>query len=921
MKLLSILIRAYRSFNYDYRKKYNSEATSEKKPWEMIDDQWFPFIEIPIHSQITTIVGANESGKTHLINAVLHALGKKEEFSRLDRCRYLKSANTSLYENMSIGLHWKLDDIEKKRFEYLFAGLWPSQTIPLNEFYLFRDPHGFMVYIPEANGTYLKARLSHENEISFLQELPEIIELRASLKLNKIVLVRDLLRYDNYQKMESVVQLLQKILGLPLLPRFFKIWKENSLQELFYFTLEILQQVRKDLRSFSKEFELKERVRRLLEALLKDKIITRLDLEGNLFSEEQLPETLDLFLRAVQKAFDSHNERERLQPLLFPTEGNIQDLEIEYNLLIKTAQCERSLLYDLCEALEEVTVPNALTHLNEKLEKYLQLKSWWVQDEKIKLVVDVKNQEGNNYLIFRIKDKSEAVYDMDERSSGLQYFIGYFLQYSCYEKFRKKQCLVFMDEPDRYLSRKGQKALLRIFEELSSSPMGERPPYQVLYTTHSPFLLDRNKLERLVLLEKGPAGEGTRVHTQELFRYEPVRSAMGQAIRDNLSVDYFNVLVGEESVRLVFEGLLYNYYQQNFAGEYLDLNETLVHSNPDWSNLKYVLNHLHHQKNKLLLAVLLPPRQHALKNALLQKENATLLPYQMVSFSDFHPKFREIEDALPYPLYRQALITYAKEFGVELHLPRKRAFVSDTWTYAEKILYKKNLPVDRLGVLKTFIQLHAQEFPDLGSEEQAQKEILKNNFLALNQRLLLAEKENRFDLQDRLTVYNVLFHFRLFLENKMYSNATVFEDLAQSNQFKSYVLELFQEVHWYLQTKSSVSRRIEEALDKMKEEYQLERRDTFLTRVRDFYKTLEQLIHFIENAHQLLDQEHLEQESRIEQEKRYPFQMTPVRSLTLFVRYSLFLCFLFALIGLAYLGWNPDLLTFWIQRLTSYLAF
>ncbi|MEK7485508.1 MAG: AAA family ATPase, partial [Planctomycetota bacterium] len=803
MKLISILIRAYRSFNYDYRKKYDSQAYKEKKPWEMIEDQWFPFIEIPIHSQITTIVGANESGKTHLINAVLHALGKKENFTRLDRCRYLKSANTKLYENMSVGLHWRIDEAERKRFEYLFAGLWPEASSAIEEFYLFRDPQGFLVYAQIKDGNYLRARLSAENETEIITLLPEVIELKSSLKLNKVVLIRDLILYDNFQRMEHFVQLFNKVAGVSWSARFRAIWRNNSIQDLFHFTQEVLAFLRKDIAFFAGAKELKEQGKAVLESLLTDRILRRLDLSEDAFSEQKLVETLDAFILALQKTFDSHLEHERLYALFFPREGSLLDLEIEYNLIMKTAQCERSLLYDLCESVEEVTVPNALTLLNEKLEKYLQLKSWWVQDEKIKLVVDVKNQNTENYLIFRIKDKSEAVYDMDERSSGLQYFIGYFLQYSCYEKFRKKQCLVFMDEPDRYLSRKGQKALLRIFEELSSSPVGDRPPYQVLYSTHSPFLLDRNKLERLVLLEKGPAGEGSRIHTQELFRYEPIRSAMGQAISDNLSFDYFNILVGEEHTRILIEGLLYHFYQTHPAGSYLDLNETLIHTPPSWSDLFYTLNNLKNQKNKLLFMVLFPTRQHALKTFLAQKNQLALLPYQILCMTDLHPQFYEIEDLIPYPLYRLALIEYAKKWNLlSLKISKKRTFWSDTWTFAEKILFKHHLPVDRQAVLKEFLKLMTQGFPEETEELKQAKQTLLSNFLALNQRFILAERENRFDLQDRLTLYNVLFHFRLFRENKVYSEHTILEDLAHSNLFKSHILELFQEIYWYLQTKS-----------------------------------------------------------------------------------------------------------------------
>ena len=63
MKLKSIFVRFYKSFNYDYRRKI--EPGVVRKPWEMANGQFYPHVEIPIDTLITTVVGANESGKSH----------------------------------------------------------------------------------------------------------------------------------------------------------------------------------------------------------------------------------------------------------------------------------------------------------------------------------------------------------------------------------------------------------------------------------------------------------------------------------------------------------------------------------------------------------------------------------------------------------------------------------------------------------------------------------------------------------------------------------------------------------------------------------------------------------------------------------------------------------------------------------------
>lgn len=72
MKLKSLLVRFYKSFNYDYKRKIDPKAI--RKPWELASGQFYPYVEIPIDNKITTVVGANESGKSHLLSAIEKAL-------------------------------------------------------------------------------------------------------------------------------------------------------------------------------------------------------------------------------------------------------------------------------------------------------------------------------------------------------------------------------------------------------------------------------------------------------------------------------------------------------------------------------------------------------------------------------------------------------------------------------------------------------------------------------------------------------------------------------------------------------------------------------------------------------------------------------------------------------------------------------
>jgi len=96
------------------------------------------------------------------------------------------------------------------------------------------------------------------------------------------------------------------------------------------------------------------------------------------------------------------------------------------------------------------------------------------------------------------------------RSSGLKYFLSYYIQYLAHEPKGVDTEILLMDEPDAYLSSQAQQDLLKIFKAFSEPEKGKRP-VQVIYVTHSPFLIDKNNSDRIRVLEKGAGDEGTRV--------------------------------------------------------------------------------------------------------------------------------------------------------------------------------------------------------------------------------------------------------------------------------------------------------------------------------------------------------------------------------------------------------------------------
>jgi energy-coupling factor transporter ATP-binding protein EcfA2 len=146
-------------------------------------------------------------------------------------------------------------------------------------------------------------------------------------------------------------------------------------------------------------------------------------------------------------------------------------------------------------------------------------------------------------LVFTISDRTHTEYSFGERSNGLKYFLSYYIQYLAHEAPAGRQEILLMDEPDAYLSSQGQQDLLKIFNSFAQ-PEDERQPVQVVYVTHSPFLIDRNHGERIRVLEKGTDDEGTRVvNDASKNHYEPLRSSFGAFVAETTFIGNCNLMV------------------------------------------------------------------------------------------------------------------------------------------------------------------------------------------------------------------------------------------------------------------------------------------------------------------------------------------------------------------------------------------
>lgn len=210
---------------------------------------------------------------------------------------------------------------------------------------------------------------------------------------------------------------------------------------------------------------------------------------------------------------------------------------------------------------------------NREIEERLNLAHYWTQDDSFALRLNYKQ----GLLYFEIKDKTGATYTFREQSSGLRFFLSYYIQAKALEySTRDGGAIVLMDEPDSFLSIIGQRNLLAVFESLvKAESSGQK--CQLVYTTHSPFLINRNFPHRLRLVRKGDAEEGTQLIDKAMLRrYEPVRSALGIDCSQTLFMGATNVVVEGPSDQYILSELVRHFARPDNINELLDLNSIVM---------------------------------------------------------------------------------------------------------------------------------------------------------------------------------------------------------------------------------------------------------------------------------------------------------------------------------------------------------
>ena len=167
---------------------------------------------------------------------------------------------------------------------------------------------------------------------------------------------------------------------------------------------------------------------------------------------------------------------------------------------------------------------------------------YWKQNPDLEVLIDTDNTgDGQKYIDIRLRDRRTGFSNnFSQRSSGFQWFFSFLAAFGEFEG-KNEQTIVLLDEPALTLHGRAQADFIRFINERLA------PSNTVIYTTHSPFMVEPSALNRVRIVEdKGPPqGSVTSdaVLASDPDSLFPLQAALGYGIAQSLFIGPDNLVV------------------------------------------------------------------------------------------------------------------------------------------------------------------------------------------------------------------------------------------------------------------------------------------------------------------------------------------------------------------------------------------
>ncbi|MGH3300020.1 MAG: ATP-dependent nuclease, partial [Trebonia sp.] len=175
---------------------------------------------------------------------------------------------------------------------------------------------------------------------------------------------------------------------------------------------------------------------------------------------------------------------------------------------------------------------------------------WWLQRRHT-----FHYQVDADYMrVWVSDDLNPSEIELDQRSAGMQYFFSFFLVFLVEAEDAHVNSILLLDEPGTSLHGTAQAKIVEFLQTLAA---GNR----VIYTAHSPFMIDADHLEAIRPVHEDPATGETRISDdvwpKDKDALFPLQAALGYQLAQSLFISRRQTLLEGITDYWIFKSLDY----------------------------------------------------------------------------------------------------------------------------------------------------------------------------------------------------------------------------------------------------------------------------------------------------------------------------------------------------------------------------